>query len=129
MAHAHAPPDEVPGADSADAAPKAETEAETETEVEAELEIKPAPEPPKVHVEPAPVLPVPDDGLPEGRLDIQEPVHEWEARSRKECENEAAGQSCAKLYQRAAERIRYGMGADEAGGLLVHACPASRDTR
>lgn len=65
----------------------------------------------------------PSDGLPDSKMAFLGVTPEqWEARARRECEQDPAGNGCSKLFERAADRLRWKVGSDDAAGLLVHAC-------
>lgn len=65
----------------------------------------------------------PSDGLPDSKMAFLGVTPEqWEARARRECEQDPAGNGCSKLFERAADRLRWNIGSEDAPGLLVHAC-------
>lgn len=65
----------------------------------------------------------PDDGLPDSKMVFLGMTPEkWEEAARADCERDPAGKGCSKLFERAADRIRWGVNSDDAQGLLVHAC-------
>jgi len=65
----------------------------------------------------------PDDGLPDSKMVfLGETPAQWEAAARVECEKAPGGSGCADEFERAADRIRWGVNGDDAPGLLVHAC-------
>lgn len=63
-----------------------------------------------------------NDGLPESRMVFLMPPDRWELLQRSKCEKEPAGDGCRNLFTRTANRLRWGVNAEDAPGLVVHAC-------
>ncbi len=73
--------------------------------------------------EPSVLRPPPEDGLPDCKMAfLGMTPEEWESLARDRCSRNPAGAGCLDLFDRAADRIRWNVDRDEAGGLLVHAC-------
>jgi hypothetical protein len=64
----------------------------------------------------------PEDGLAAIKMAFLMPPDQWEELAQLECETDPAGEGCPKLFARAAERLRWGVGADDAPALLTQAC-------